>query len=166
MLAKIQGGDYDHFGIMVDADYFGINGGFVARRLEIEGKLILAGYTRVAPANPPPFGDVYVHPTHIPIHLAILPDHANDGMAEHMLAAAVSAGVQTNLFVYVQACIAGLPNVLFNPALHMRKAEIATLLAWQDSPGCDSGIGVKCDVFDVGNPAFLPVVNWFKIVFP
>ena len=35
MLAKIQSGDFDRFGILVDADYAGVNGGFVQRRQEI-----------------------------------------------------------------------------------------------------------------------------------
>jgi hypothetical protein len=166
ILGKIQSEDFDNFGILVDADYQGINGGFQLRRQEVETVLAAAGYSRNINVPPTLFGDVFTHPTNIPIHLGILPDHASDGMVEHMLANSVSTGNQANLFAYAQSSINSLPTVLFNNSLHLKKAEIATLLAFQQSPGCDAGIGVKSGTFDLTAPDFAKIVSWLRLVFP
>lgn len=166
MLAKIQSGDFDCFGILVDADYAGVNGGFLQRRQEIENILIPAGYSRM-PADPlSPFGSQYVHSTQIPIHVGIFPDHASDGMVEDLLAQSVSSGQQSVLHTYAQTCLAGLPSVPFNQTLHMKKAEIQTLLAWQAPPGIDSGIATRNGIFDTTKPYFSNFSKWLLKVYP
>ncbi|MBK7003409.1 MAG: hypothetical protein IPH35_27015 [Rhodoferax sp.] len=166
MIAKIQSGDFDCFGILVDADYAGINGGFQQRRQEIENILFPAGYIRM-PADPLcPFGSQYDHPTQITIHLGIFPDHANDGMVEDLLAQSVTAGQQSSLHSYAQACLVGLPVVLYNQTLHTKKAEIQTLLSWQAPPGIDSGIATKNGVFDTTMSHFDNFSKWLQKVFP
>lgn len=166
MLAKIQSNDFDCFAVLVDADYVGVNGGFIKRRQEIEQILFPVGYARL-PADPLcPFGDQYSHPSLTAIHLGIFPDHATDGMVEHLLAASVSAGQQSILYTYVQACLAGLPAVLYNETLHSKKAEISTLMAWQAPPGIDTGIAMKNRVFDSTRPAFDNFLKWLRKVFP
>ena len=165
MLAKIQSGDFDRFGILVDADYAGVNGGFVQRRQEIENILIPAGYAR-KPNDPLcPFGSRYTHAAQIDIHLGIFPDHASDGMLEDLLAQSVSNGHHSILQTYAQTCIAGLPSILFNQALHAKKAEIQTLLAWQAPPGIDCGIATKNGVFDTTKPHFSNFSKWLLKVY-
>lgn len=166
MLAKLQSGDFDCFGVLVDADYSGLNGGFAQRRQEIASVLIAAGYSHRVLIPSHSFGDEYFHPTQIPVHVGIFPDHASDGMVEHLLSDSIKAGQQSTLFTYAQTCLAALPVVLYKHALHSKKAEIATLLAWQFSPGLDTGIAVKTDVFDVTQPNFANFVAWLKRVFP
>lgn len=166
MLVKIQSGDFDCFGILVDADYSGVNGGFLQRRQEIENILLPAGYSR-SPDDPLcPFGNQYVHPTQITIHLGIFPDHANDGMVEDLLAQSVDNGQQSALHSYAISCLTGLPSVLFNQQLHTKKAEIQTLLAWQKPPGIDSGVATKNGVFDTTKPLFSNFSKWLRKVYP
>jgi hypothetical protein len=165
MLAKIQSGDFDCFGILVDADYSGVNGGFQQRRQDIENILLPAGYTRLPDDPLCPFGNQYFHPTQITIHLGIFPDHASDGMVEDLLAQSVSTGQQSALQAYAQACLAALPSVLFNQNLHMKKAEIQTLLAWQAPPGIDSGVATKNGVFDTAKPRFSNFSKWLLKVY-
>lgn len=166
MLAKIQSNDFDCFGVLVDADYAGVNGGFIQRRQEIENFLFPIGYARLPPDPLCPFGDQYSHPSLTAIHLGIFPDHATDGMVEHLLSASVSVGQQSILYSYVQTCLAGLPAILYKPALHSKKAEISTLMAWQASPGMDTGIAMKTGVFDTTQPGFDNFLKWLRKVFP
>lgn len=166
MLAKIQSNDFDCFSILVDADYTGVNGGFLKRRQEIENILFTAGYTR-NPTDPLcPFGNQYTHPTQISIHLGIFPDHEHDGMVEDLLAQSVSDGQQSALHSYAKECLTGLPTVLFRQDLHAKKAEIQTLLAWQSPPGIDSGLATKNGIFDTTKPPFSNFSKWLKKVFP
>jgi hypothetical protein len=165
MLAKIHSGDFDCFGILVDADYSGVNGGFAQRMQEIEAILLPAGYTRLPDDPLCTFGSQFVHPTQIAIHLGIFPDHASDGMVEDLLAQSVSAGIQSGLQTYVQTCLASLPTVLFNQALHMKKAEIQTLLAWQAPPGIDSGIATRNALFDTTLPCFSNFSKWLLKIY-
>lgn len=165
MLLKAKSGDFDSFGILIDADYTGINGGFTKRKSDISSILLAQGYTQT-PKTGNQFGDEFVHPHQISIHLAILPDHSNDGMVESMLLNCIASGEQTDLYNHAKNSVASLPKKLFNSTLHTHKAEISTLLAWQKTPGMDNGIAIKNGVFDTTKIDFSNLTNWLKKVFP
>lgn len=166
MLLKATSGELDSFGILIDADFTGINGGFAQRQAAITTILSSGGYSRLNSTGGSSFGDEFRHPTQIPMHLGIFPDHSSDGMVESMLSNCVSPGDQEILHNHAKNAITSLPKTLFNSTLHNHKAEISTLLAWQKSPGLDNGIAVRNGVFDTTKFEFLNLINWLKKVFP
>lgn len=165
LLAKIQSGDFDQFAVLVDADHHAAGEGFAKRIGEIGALLHRAGYVQQA-GQPGVLGQTFTHPKLIPVHVAILPNHASDGMVEDLLSQCVSAGQQQQLLVHAQNCIAGLPSTLFSVQLHASKAVIATLLAWQRRPGCDAGIAIRQGVFNITAPPLQMVVQWLRNAFP
>ena len=94
----------------------------------------------------------------------IMPNNENEGMLEHF----VSDLIPANNFLWqkAQADVVAIPEAyrLFSPA-HVRKAELHTWLAWQETPGRPMGIGVTAGWFDHKSPLAQSFIEWIKALF-
>lgn len=164
---KILACDVTKAAIVVDADYTGINGGFIARRAEIAQELKALGY--IVPSAPiigDPPGEVFTHPDgHAPIGLFIMPNHKDDGMLEDLLKDMIVTAPYDAILLHATAVVGALPTKLFNPMIHTAKAEIGTFLAWQKRPPTYTGICVENDIFNAKSPAANIFLSWLKRVF-
>ena len=165
LLLKIKSGDYDNFGILVDADYSGTNGGFIERKSEIESILIKAGYTELPKTIANQLGSEYVNSNLTPIHLIIMPNHSEDGMIEDLLLGCAPIGEHTRLMTHAKETVNALPIKAYNQNLHTAKAELATYLAWNKSPGCDCGIAIKTGALDSNSINLSPLREWLLRAF-
>lgn len=166
LLAKVKTGDFDNFAILVDADYAGVNGGFLQRKQEIEAKLFTEGYSEIPATKIGQFGSEYVCGGFIPIHLAIAPNHSSDGMIEHLLLQSIPPGPNSVRLIHAIDTVKNIPNKIFNANLHSAKAELATYLAWAKTPGCDAGIAVNDALIDHFSPGLNDLKIWLEKVFP
>lgn len=93
-----------------------------------------------------------------------MPNNENEGMLEHF----VSDLIPVNNFLWqkAQADVVAIPEAhrLFIP-VHLRKAEIHTWLAWQETPGRPMGIGVTAGWFDHQSPLAQLFITWIKTLF-
>ncbi|MDZ4122572.1 MAG: DUF3226 domain-containing protein [Hydrogenophaga sp.] len=166
LLVQIKSQEFDSFGVLVDADFTGVNGGFIERKRAIESILYQEGYTELPPSAPDQFGSEYVCGGLIPIHLAILPNHSGDGMIENLLLQSVPSNHLLPILEHAKSTVAALVAKEFNPMLHTAKAELATYLAWSKNPGCDGGVAVKNNALDPNSVALSSLRHWFEKVFP
>lgn len=167
LINKIIAGDFTKAAIVVDADYTGVNGGFLARRNEIRAKLISSGYSvpqsPLAGAAP---GEIFTHPNgHAPIGLFIFPDHQSDGMLEDLLKKMVIDPNQSALMQHAMTVVGNPPAKFFNTQLHTSKAQIGTFLAWQQRPPAFTNVCLSQDIFDVSAPAVTDFLAWINRVF-
>jgi hypothetical protein len=157
LINEIKAGAFTRVGIIVDADYAGINGGFSVRRQAFIDKLSSSGYTIATSIGP---GDRFEKPAWPDIHLFVLPDHASDGMLEDVIKGCIIPGSQSTLLSHAVATVGGLPVVLFNSVLHLSKAEVNTFMAWQKKPPATMGRLVKDGSVDIGSPALTAISSW------
>jgi hypothetical protein len=167
LINKILTGDFTKAAIVVDADYTGINGGFVARRAEIVNKLSDAGYVvPPMPATGSPPGEIFIHPSgQAPIGLFIMPNHHDDGMLEDLLKQMVVDAPCSALLQHAVNVVSAPPAKFFNLAIHSSKAEIATFLAWQKRPPAHVNVCVEQDIFLATSPAANDFLQWVNRVF-
>lgn len=167
LINKILAGEITKAAIVVDADYAGVNGGFLARRTEIATRLVAAGY--IVPPVPvigvPP-GEIFVHPAgHASIGLFIFPNHKDDGMLEDLLKAMVADPQYAAVLQHAITVVNDPPAKFFNPVLHTAKAEIGTFLAWQQRPPAYTGVCIDKDIFLATSPAANDFSQWINTVF-
>jgi hypothetical protein len=149
LLGKIQAGDVDRLGIILDADYPpDNNGGFVNRRTLIATELKAFGYVIPRTCNHAK-GEIFDHPNGLPnIGLWIMPNHKNDGMLEDFIKNLISDVTQIGLLNHASNSISKLPTTLFNTELHLTKAEVSTWRAWQKRPGNDLQYALRNGLLD------------------
>lgn len=164
---KILAGDVTKAAIVIDADYTGVNGGFVARRAEVVQQLTALGYVvPVAPVAGLPPGELFTHPDgHTPIGLFVMPNHSSDGMLEDLLKQMVVDPPHNALLQHAINVVSALPTKLFNVNIHTAKAEIGTFLAWQKRPPAYTGVCVDQDIFRAMSPAANDFLQWLNRVF-
>jgi len=94
----------------------------------------------------------------------IMPDNEREGMLEHFVSDLIPD--DNLLWQKAQADVAAIPEVerLFS-SVHIRKAEIHTWLAWQETPGRPMGIGITAGWFDHQSPLAERFIDWVKRLF-
>ena len=161
LVRELSAGTYASAGILVDADYAGINGGFVSRRQEITDELLANGYS--IDGSFAGIGDRFLDgASSLPIGLYVLPDHSNDGMLEDLIKTMVTSTDQVSLLS--QACIAvsGVTPKLFRTDIHQSKAEVNTFLAWQKKPPAYFGTLVEENHLDETVPSCGEIIRWIN----
>lgn len=163
---SLRSGQVTNLGIVVDADFStSPQDGFVATYNKILEIVSLFGY--VAPEN---FsidkfrGFVFTHPKLLPpIGAWIMPDNHSDGYLGHFCLNAANPN-ERKILNHAKKSITALKNHKF-PLHFLAKAETATWLAWQASPGqgLNSLIGNK--LIDTNSAAYKGLLQWLKAIF-
>ncbi len=139
LLRGLRDDPRNRLGIVVDADYTNLNGGFAARWKTVTD--ILQKQDRDYIINLPPdqayVGNIFQHDCGLPpVGLWIMPDHRGDGMLEDFIKSAVCQGKPQRLLEHATECVNQLPKELkLFSDFHQTKAGVYTWLAWQNPPG-------------------------------
>jgi hypothetical protein len=170
VLSLAATGAIGSLGAVVDADYFGINGGFADRRAEIAEILRKFGYdVPVLPPSAANIGEIFTHPNGLaPFGLWIMPNHRDDGSLEDFLLPLITDPLQQQALAHAVTSLgARAPEIQFyNPTCHKSKAEVASWLALQKPPGMANGIALKNALFNSALPAVLAFQKWIDTVYP
>lgn len=139
LITELKDQHIERLGIVVDADYTNLNGGFAARWKEFTASLREGDKDYII--SPPPdqayTGSIFKHDCgYPPVGLWIMPNHKGDGMLEDFIKQAIGPGQPQKLLERAMGCVDQLPKdlKLFSD-FHQTKAEIYTWLAWQKPPG-------------------------------
>lgn len=164
----LRSGQVTHLGIVVDAD-FSTNphqkDGFLVTYGKIESIVTEFGYlpaTKCAGENYQGFK--FSHPRKLPtIGAWVMPDNCSDGYFEHFCLTAASSA-EGDILTHAKTAISTLKAPKFPPHF-LTKAEAATWLAWQESPGqgLNSLIGNK--LLDTNSVPFKGLLQWLTSTF-
>ena len=120
------------------------------------------GYT-LAPSQPA--GLIYNHDDGLAdFGLWVMPDNSSDGMLEDWLKQCVAPAEQA-LLTQAVSVVGSLPQPTKFKPLHLSKAEVATWVAWQRSPGQGLHLAVRDQLLDVGYPGYMKLSAWLTHVF-
>lgn len=158
-IRQLADGSISRLGCIVDADYASENGlGFAGTLAQLSDKLTAAGFT--AKMGAAQAGLLFEHEDFHDVGCWIMPDNQNEGMLEDWLCACRKATEQA-LIDYATATISALPETRFK-AIHRSKAEIATWLAWQKTPGHGYYEAIRAGLLDTNHPAYLALCGWLE----
>ncbi|MBI4742881.1 MAG: hypothetical protein HY777_15335 [Betaproteobacteria bacterium] len=162
----LRSGQVTHLGIVVDADFStSPKDGFLATYRKIEGIVTKFGYLppmSFAGANYQGFK--FAHPKKLPtIGAWVMPDNFSDGYFEHFCINAANPA-ESDILSHAKSAVSTLKAPKFPPHF-LTKAETATWLAWQESPGqgLNSLIGNK--LMDTNSAAFKGLLQWLTSTF-
>ncbi len=162
----LRSGQATHLGIVVDADSAtNPKNGFSATYQKIEDIVTKHGYgcpTKFAGENYQGFR--FVHPKKLPtIGAWVMPDNKSDGYFEHFCISAADPG-ESDILAHARDAVSTLKAPKFPPHF-LAKAETATWLAWQKSPGqgLNSLIGNK--LVDTNSAPYKGLLQWLKSTF-
>lgn len=145
-------------GIVLDADVDG-----QARWEKVRSLLFGAGYIDI-PLKPIPTGTIVTSAGLPRVGLWLMPDNTAPGMLEDFLAMLRAPGDQ--LWEHAVQAVATIPPELrqFAPG-HLTKAQLATFLAWQKSPGLRMSDAIRDNVLRAGTPIARDFVQWLRLLF-
>jgi hypothetical protein len=142
--AALESNTLNNIGIVVDADFDGINGGVTKRWLRIKAsiekrfpKLDLNAY------HPTSEGIVIKKENYPTIGIWIMPNNQKDGYLEHFLAEMIASDdvIYKEASEKIKKLYAKYPTK-FN-TLRQQKHNLYTWLAWQEEPGQSFGTAIR-----------------------
>jgi hypothetical protein len=165
LLEDMNDGNVTHLAIIIDADFEQTNGLGFGRTWQKAAAIFKdAGYNVGSHPKPQPGGYVFSHPDGLPdAGLWIMPDNSSDGFLEDFVKAAIIDDEKT-LFNLAGNSVQGLKSPKFRP-IHRSKAELATWMAWQETPGqrLVGAVGNELISFQYGFAKHL--IEWLKQVY-
>lgn len=166
LLKQMDDGTIKHLAVIVDADSPGSGGmGYRKTHDQFTEKVAALGFAPKPPGKKHPGGSLYQHNNGLAdIGLWIMPNNKSDGMLEDWLSQCVASS-EKPLHDHATKIVENLPPPRKFKDIHLRKAEIATLLAWQKMPG-QGPHGHLGQLFDMNAAPFVALAGWLKIVFP
>lgn len=154
-----------HLALVLDADAPQTDGlGFVKTWEKVTSLLGEQGYIIPSRPNKPNAGACFKHKDGLPpIGLWIMPDNCSNGFLENFIKKSL-AGTERNLLERAITAVEGVPEKRFKPH-HTAKAEVATYMAWQKSPGqgMHGAVGGKLINFEKGLAQ--QYIAWLRTVF-
>jgi len=163
LLKQLADGSITRLGVIVDADFVAEHGlGYnrtVARITEIVGEY---GYLPVLRRNVS--GLLFQSTDGLPdIGLWVMPNNRDDGMLEDWVKSIVISA-EAELYDTAVKATASLTSPKFKP-IHTVKAEVATWLAWQASPGRGMEHCITAGLVDQGSVRYVQLISWLTHVF-
>jgi hypothetical protein len=153
-------GRISRLGCIVDADYASEGGlGFAGTRAQLSAKLTAAGFTEKTGAAQA--GLLFGHEDFHDVGCWIMPDNQNEGMLEDWLCTCRNRETEQTLIDHATTAISDLPETRFKD-IHRSKAEIATWLAWQKTPGHGYYEAIRAGLLDTNHPAYLALCGWLE----
>ncbi len=135
LLAQMQDGAITHLALVLDADAPKTDGLGFAKTWEVVTRLLnSAGYTIPDRPNKANAGLIFEHQDGLPaVGLWIMPNNCDNGFLEDFIKKAL-LGTEKPLLEHAVSTVAELAKPKFK-AHHLSKAEVATYMAWQTTPG-------------------------------
>lgn len=162
LLKQLADGQITHLAVVVDADSAAHGGGCQRAIDRIEGIVAPFGFK---PATDSRSGVVLRHDDGLAdFGLWVMPDNRDEGMLEDWVKRCIHRNEQA-LFAHAATVVAALPQPRFKP-IHRSKAEVATWLAWQKSPGHGPYRALEDHLIDVDSPLFQSLDEWLTRIFP
>ncbi len=98
--------------------------------------------------------------------LWIMPNNQDEGMLEHFIKKCIkSDDKEQELFNKAAETIQTISEPKFDKTIHLTKAEIATWLAWQKTPGHGFYVSVKDNLLQTDHALFQELEKWLKHIF-
>ncbi len=162
-LKQLNDGEIAHLAVVVDADYESNNGlGFTATLKQITDNIKTFGYSVMPDSTAS--GLVFPHTDGLSdFGVWIMPDNALDGMLEDWLKQAVHKDEQS-LFGQSVSVVKSLSEPKFK-AIHTSKAEVATWLAWQKTPGQGLYAVIAHQLIDMECDSVKQLVSWLHRIY-
>jgi uncharacterized protein DUF3226 len=91
-----------------------------------------------------------------------MPDNASEGMMETFASALVPAA--DACWAHARATVVGLPDTArrFDVDRCADKASLHTWLAWQEEPGCRTGLAVSRNLLRADTVATAALIGWIE----
>jgi len=163
LLPQLDDGQITNLAAIVDADYIEHGGGnqkTVERVSEILNPLGFSINANI----PAQEGLYFEHPDGLPdFGLWVMPDNNLDGMLEDWIGKCIK-NEEKDLFEHAISAVTSLDAPKFKPHLQT-KAEIATWLAWQKTPGRGLSSTIKDSLLDEDHNNFQQLCLWLKHIF-
>lgn len=167
-LKNIQDNNESRLAVILDADSQP-NGGLKQTLDHFDNKVNPLGYFCEQSKNPNSQngeGFVYQHNDGLnQIGLWVMPNNCHEGMLEDWIKSCMHTK-EIELFKHAVASIDNIPNAPKFKPIHKSKAEVATWLAWQTTPGHGLYQTIEGDLLDVNNNDYQQLVTWLKTIFP
>jgi hypothetical protein len=165
VLQNINDGKVTHFGMVVDADAPQTDGlGFVETWKKITSILAQSGYTipkRPIKANG---GMCFTHSDGLPnFGLWIMPDNLNNGFLEDFIKQSI-IGTEKTLLTHANSTVEALAPKKFK-SHHRSKAEVATWMAWQATPGQAMAGAVGAGLLNFRAGLAKQYIDWLKQIY-
>jgi hypothetical protein len=158
--------DLTHLAAIVDADQ-ARDGGGISKTLEKVGKVLAPQGFNQAGLPLDDGGFVFTSDRGFAdIGLWIMPNNQDEGMLEDWISQVVhQEQPQQTLLAHANSVVANLPVALFGPT-GVKKAEIASWLAWQADPGKGLYHTIKARLLDPAAPLYTGLKAWMEHVYP
>jgi len=164
VLKQVADNSIHQLGIIVDADYSGINGGFAERWQQITQVLQRANYITDDLPHHAYTGSIFEHSDGLPpIGLWIMPNHFDDGVLEDFIKSSIQ---DKTSFKIAEKYVRQLPNPLFAP-YQLSQVVVYTWLAWQQNPSQElaATIQSKTNLLDLQSQSIQTFGHWLNCVF-
>lgn len=162
LLKQLEDGHIESLAAVVDADAKAHGGGFQSTVVQASTVLQPFGYTLISSQHG---GLIYSHDDGLAdFGLWVMPDNASDGMLEDWLKQCAAPAEQA-LLARAVSIVGSLPQPTKFKPLHLSKAEVATWLAWQKTPGQGLHLSVRDQLLDTGCLEYMKLSAWLAHVF-
>ena len=155
-----------HLALVVDADAKETNGlGFIKTWDKITEELRKNDYDIPQRPIKPNGGICFEHKDgYPPVGLWIMPDNCSNGFVEDFIKMSL-AGAETSLFERAKKTVSDLPEPKRFQPHHTNKAEVASYMAWQKSPGQGLHGAVGGNLIDFEKGVAKQYIDWLHKVF-
>lgn len=165
LVKQLEDGSIKHLGVVVDADYEGEHGlGFTRTVEQVTNVVKKLGFDSAKKVDEAHGGLVFPHSDGLAdLGLWVMPDNQQEGMLEDWIKHCIIQAEQP-VFQHATKVIESLDSPKFKP-IHRSKAEVATWLAWQKSPGHGLYYALEEQLIDPNNTLFLGLTNWLAHIY-
>ena len=163
LLKLMPDAQLERLALIVDADNAADGGGYSRTVAQISKLLGDFGF-ETKPTKVATGGLVFQHKDGLAdFGLWVMPNNQDEGILEDWIQQSIVAGDHP-LSAHAKAIVASLPNKKFTP-VRLRKAEVATWLAWQARPGEGLYYAVEGNLLDKNAPLYTGLKSWLVQVF-
>jgi hypothetical protein len=166
-LQQIADGQLQRLAIIIDADYKDANGLGCRRTIERVEEIVQPFQFVLAQNSRNNLGGLrFKHADGLAdFGLWIMPNNQDEGMLEDWIKHCVKQDEKT-LFQHATEVVSALPQPKFKP-IHRTKADVATWLAWQNSPGHGlyRALWEKEILIDQNNPWYQGLAGWLQDIY-
>lgn len=165
LIEQLNDGSVTRLGLVLDADFLETDGlGFGKTWRQVTDLLIQYGYQIPPPPQTTGCGFCFPHVDGLAdFGLWIMPNNFADGMLEDFVKASVTEAEQP-LLQHACATVAALPDPKFKPN-RKSKAEVASWMAWQASPGQGINGAVGAGLLNFDHGMARQYIEWLSKVF-
>jgi hypothetical protein len=165
LMKRLATGNLTHLGVIVDADHKNEGGLGCRGTIDRMVSIVAPDFYLQQDADQQVGGLFFQHSDDLaPIGLWVMPNNRDEGMLEDWIKGCISTEEQ-DLLNHAVTVIDALPQPKFNKTIHRAKAEVATWLAWQKTPGHGAYRALKEKSIDPECAQFKQLAHWLNQVY-